>query len=565
MRRLFTSISYRALPAGPGAALAIYAVSAFCIFARHDLFFRHGYLGGPKDPQLYIWFLSWWPYAIRHQLNPFITHVVWAPDGINLSWSTCMPSLALLAWPITAYWGPILSFNILTIFGPIFAAFAAFILCHELTNKFFPSLIGGWLFGFSSYETGQLRGHLPLDFTVCIPLLVWLAALRYEGKISGRVFIAISTITLTCQFGTSNEIFATATLFGFIALGFSYQLLAVDRSSLIRVAIELACSYGLCLLIVAPYLYFMVKEWSSVPGLIQPRNIYVADILNFVVPTRFNALGGSWTASISKTFTGNDAENGAYLGLPLLAIIGAFAVASWRGQWGRLLLLMFVVLVVCSFGPYLHFTGRSLWLMPWWLGEKLPLLRQALPVRFSLYISLITSIMVALWLASLRDKRLKIGYILALLAVLSIAPNIRGERAYWFTDLRELHIPGFFSDRNYNQVLEAGDNVLVLPYGYLGHSTLWQATSDMYFRMAGGYVTAYTPASFARWPVVQMFYAGRPGSGFKDDMIAFCRAKGVRTVILAEGAEKDWDAVLAKMGWDRLNLGGVIIYRVSKI
>ena len=96
-----------------------------------------------------------------------------------------MPSLALIAWPITAHWGPVVSFNVLTISGPVLAAFAAFLLCTELTERYLPSLVGGWLFGFSSYETGQLMGHLPLDFIACIPVLVWLAALRYKGKISG--------------------------------------------------------------------------------------------------------------------------------------------------------------------------------------------------------------------------------------------------------------------------------------------------------------------------------------------------------------------------------------------
>ena len=223
---------------------------------------------------------------------------------------------------------------------------------------------------------------------------------------------------------------------------------------------------------------------------------------------------------------------------------------------------MFIILVLCSFGPYLHFKGRSLWPMPWWLGEKLPLLCQALPVRFSLYISLVAGIMVALWLASMSDQQSMIGYMLAVLAMLTLVPNIRGERAYWFTDLHDLHIPAFFSDGEYKQTLKPGDNVVVLPYGYLGYSTLWQATSDMYFRMAGGYVTAYTPATFARSPVVQMFYAGRPGPGFNNDLTAFCATNAVRAVILANGAEKEWDFALGKMGWERLQMGGVIMYRV---
>ncbi len=152
-----------------------------------------------------------------------------------------MPALALLAWPITAHWGPIVSFNLLTTAAPILSAFAAFLLCNTLTNKYFPSLVGGWVFGFSSYEIGQLIGHLHLDFTACIPALVWLAVLRYRSRISGRMFVAAGTGLLTFQFGTSTEIFATATLFGFIALILCYLLQAADRHRLMIVSIELGC------------------------------------------------------------------------------------------------------------------------------------------------------------------------------------------------------------------------------------------------------------------------------------------------------------------------------------
>jgi len=435
-------------------ALLLYATSACLIFARHDFFFRHGYFGTRGDPQVYMWFLSWWPYALSHRLNPFITHFVWAPAGINLSWTTCMPSLSLIAWPITARWGPLFSFNVLTISAPVLAAFATFILCFELTATVLPSLVGGWLFGFSSYETGQLMGHLPLNFIACIPLLAWLVVLRYKGNVAASVFVALSSIVLIFQFGTSVEIFTTATLFGITALIVVYFLQASDRKRLTQLAIELTWSYGLCLVVVFPYLYYMAKEWSSVPTWIQPSNVYVADVLNYVVPTRITALSGPWTAAISKTFTGNDPENGAYLGLPLMIIVATFGITSWRCRWARVLLLMFVVLMLCSIGPYMHFRGGSLWPMPWWLGEKLPLLGQALPVRFSLYISLVTSIVVALWLATLKDRRRIIGYLLAGLAVLSLMPNSRGERAYWFTDLHDLHIPAFFSAREYKIVLK---------------------------------------------------------------------------------------------------------------
>jgi hypothetical protein len=372
--------------------------------------------------------------------------------------STCLGVHAYLLSPfyfgrITALWGSVVSFTIVTLAGLTLGAFSGFLLCYELTDQYCPSLVGGWLFGFSSYEIGQLCGHLNLDFTACLPALLWLGVLRYKGGIGRRVFFVASSITLVFQFGTSTELFATTTFFGCMALALIYLLRAADTGRLVRVGKELAWSYILCVTIVSPYLYYAAKGFSLVPALLQPRNVYVADVLNYVVPTPITYIGGSWTASISKTFTGNDMENGAYLGLPLLLIIAAFAVAFWRRRWAQVLLGMGFILVLCSFGPYLHFMGRSLLPMPWWLGEKLPLLDQALPARFSLFVTLVTTIMVALWLAALKGRRAIGGYVLAAVSVLCLAPNLSGKPAYRFTELR---VPAFFSDGVYKRVLGGG-------------------------------------------------------------------------------------------------------------
>jgi hypothetical protein len=403
-----------------------------------------------------------------------------------------------------------------------------------------------------------------MDFTACVPAIAWLAVLRYRGKTSAAAFITAATGLLTLQFGASIEIFATATLFGFVALVLVYLLQSNDRYRLRQLCIGFGCSYVLCLIIVSPYLYYMVKESSNVPSLIQPANIYVADVMNYVIPTRITAINGAWAASIAKRFTGNDAENGAYLGLPLLMVVAAYSASWWRNPWGQVLMSMFVILVLCSFGPYLHFEGHSLCPMPWWLAQKLPLLRQALPVRFSLYTSLAVGIMTALWLASLTKEQSMTGYMLALLAMLALMPNIRGLRSYWFTDLNDLQSPVFFSQGMYKQVLKPGDNIIVLPY--LGFSTLWQASSGMYFRMAGGYITAYIPPSFARWPVVQMLYSDKPAPGAREELKAFCQEKDVRAVILTgpSRAASEWSSVLQTTGWQRTERGDVIVYIIPQ-
>ena len=42
------------------------------------------------------------------------------------------------------------------------AAFSAFLLCRRVTGSFWPSVLGGYLFGFCPYMLSEVLGHLDL-------------------------------------------------------------------------------------------------------------------------------------------------------------------------------------------------------------------------------------------------------------------------------------------------------------------------------------------------------------------------------------------------------------------
>jgi hypothetical protein len=41
------------------------------------------FIGASADSTLFIWLLEWWPYALSHHLNPFMTAYMWEPQGIK--------------------------------------------------------------------------------------------------------------------------------------------------------------------------------------------------------------------------------------------------------------------------------------------------------------------------------------------------------------------------------------------------------------------------------------------------------------------------------------------------
>jgi hypothetical protein len=77
----------------------------------------------------------------------------------------------------------------------------------------------------------------------------------------------------------------------------------------------------------------------------------------------------------------------AYLGWPMLAVLLLAAACFWRDPRVRALAVTFAVLEVCSLGSrtiVLHGLHYPAALLPWYYLQRLPLLSQSLPNRFSL-------------------------------------------------------------------------------------------------------------------------------------------------------------------------------------
>src|ERR1700722_15837772 len=147
------------------------------------------YIGRDADPPIYMWFLGWWRHAFEKRINPFLTDVVWAPRGFNLAWAAFIPPPAWIALPIERALGETAAYNILCIFALPLAAVSAFLLCRRVTGAFWPSILGGYIFGFSPYMLGELLGgHLNLTLAFSLPLAVLIGLRRLDGEISARRF-----------------------------------------------------------------------------------------------------------------------------------------------------------------------------------------------------------------------------------------------------------------------------------------------------------------------------------------------------------------------------------------
>jgi hypothetical protein len=460
------------------AALACYAALAG-FFIDHGESLTQRIAGQGTDPFAFVWFLAWWPWALTHHLNPFFTALVWQPEGVYLNWVTSVPLLAVIGWPLTVI-SPVLTFNFFILCAPVLAAWMGYFLCLRTTRQPEPAILGGFLFGFSSYEMAQDTATLNLSFTACVPLLLLLILTRLDDEISRVWLVLFGGLVLICQFLLSIEIFGMIFCFGGLAWALALAYLPERRPVLRRLAVDGLWTAPLVLLALSPFLVSMALHAGSIrlPS-IWPY-YFAADLLNFIVPSRDNLLGGLLSEPVSAHFNGGIQEQDGYIGLPLLLMVALFAREKRRAPAARMLVLLFLLLLIASLGPRL-WIGGQLYRgdLPWALPVHLPLLASAEPTRFALFVSLLTSIIAVLWMAPAGPPRVQ-RQALGLLACVFLLPQLHP----WI----KLPETRFFQPGRVQAVLGPNARILVLPFGINGPSPFWQQQSQFGFLQTGGYL-----------------------------------------------------------------------------
>ncbi len=551
------------------AALALYLAISVIFFGLPILLdLPQSFIGDGLSPRGYadatamMWFLAWWPHALLNRLNPFMTTAVWAPKGVNLAWTTCIPGVSLLASPITLTLGPVVAYNVASLLAPALSAWTAYKLCRYITAAGWPSLVAGYIFGFSTYELFHLPGHLSLTPVFILPLFVYLVLLRLNDQIRSRNFVLLLGFALAFQFLISNEVFASTTVFGFLSLLVALVIFPTPvKKRLLSVCALIGYAYALAALVLSPYLYYCFADGF-------PRNpindpvLHSSDLLNFFIPTGITFLGGREFVPIWGLFTG---ESTAYVGLPLLLIVLIYTYAHWREPLAKFLAATFVLFCLGSLGPELHIAGTPAFSLPWKIAVSLPILNHALPARFTVYAFLDIAIITSLWLSSEAGSR-RMKNALVLVGILFLLPNVPDSytrsSSRWKT---RIETPAFFSQGLYRNYLGAGEIIISLPYGNEGYSMLWQAQSKMYFRMAGGYVNSTLPSYYRGVRAVRILYSNTPVLAHVEVPIrTFLSENHVGAIILADGAQQPWGQVFSKMGLVSTKVGEVTLYQVPE-
>lgn len=478
--------------------LFLYLVLAVAVFGSAWANPTNLSVGAAGDPELFMWLLAWVPYSISHGMNPLFTNFVIYPQGANLMWTLIPIVPGLLLSPVMAWFGPVLAYNASMTLALALSAWCGYLATNALVGNRVGALVGGLIFGFSPYMLSHSLGHPNLVICVTPPLALLIVAelFVWQRRPAWQPGLALGLLAAAQLLTTPEILFSTA----FVgALGAVLLMVMAPRQVLghFRHALSgLVVATVVFVPIAALPLAFMFLGPQHVGGVVREQDIFVTDLLNFVVPTHVMLLDPGALAGLSRAWTGDDAEWNAYIGVPLIALL-AFIAVRWRSiplvLWSAIL---GAVIALLSLGPHLHLAGviHLHVPLPWLWLQHLPVFDNVLPARLMLFFYLVAGLAVAFFVRELRQHasgwKAPAGWAWVGVSLLFLLPAVP-----W--PVTPNPVPEFFSGGGVRQI-PAGSVALVAPFStapgfQLGpgqdsatYPMLWQVASGMRYRMPEG-------------------------------------------------------------------------------
>jgi hypothetical protein len=462
--------------------LAVVAMTVSLILFRHTWAHPRTYstangLGLQGDAPQFMWYLKWFPWAIVHGQDPFLTNRMYAPTTISLAWNTSIPALALAASPLTFTLGPILTFNVLLSASPVLTALTT----RAWLRRHFAALgaaeLGALSFAFGPFCAAHLRGHLNLVFLALVPLmLIWLEDLLTGRARRPRRTALLLGIAGGVQLGISEEILLITSI-GVLAVTAAY---VVTAPKALGGAIRRGAPYAWLAIVIGGVVAspLLLAQLVRSRALTVDNGQWIGSLSELVRPTSalLNPLGLSRVTGVP----GAELEISGYVGWPMLIVLIVGCMRLWPDPRVRAAAAAGIAGFALSLGSGI---GDSRYL-PWFWVQDTPYLESVLPIRLTLLTQLAVAFVVAAIVERARSARpLSSGCLAALSVALAAAAMLPAS-----IPAGHLEQPSYFSSSAVKRI-PRDSTVLVLPMAapLPDQSVLWQADADFRFRMYGGY------------------------------------------------------------------------------
>ena len=348
------------------------------------------------DPSQELWLFAWVPHALSHATNPLFTNLLDAGQGgINIMWDADNFLLAFLLSPVTALFGPVASFNVAALLGPVVSGWCFFLAARKVSSFVPGQVAGALLYGFAPFVIwNEPFGHFNLTWLFFPPLAFilihdlcfaperrpqrigcWFGALVVVQFFSGTEVLVICGVGLVICF-VLGAILAPWTVW------------ALRR----RFLVVGAWGIGVSGCVLAYPLLFAFLGPRHIVGLPWSTAISVSQS---VPPATILHAGNSHAGSVVLAKFGNAGAAGppvGFLGITVVLGIVLSAVVWFRERLVWVLVGLAAMSALLSLGATLQKVGPrgavlSTHQAPWWFPgrwlARLPVVQDILPSRFA--------------------------------------------------------------------------------------------------------------------------------------------------------------------------------------
>ncbi|HKT03657.1 MAG TPA: hypothetical protein VJT31_29365 [Rugosimonospora sp.] len=343
----------------------------------------------PGDQALDEWFLA---HATRVYTGhvELVTGMLNAPDGVNLMCNASLLGLGVLLAPVTLAFGAPVSFAVI-VTGNVAATGAGWylLLARSLRYHRAAAALGGMLTAFAPGMMSHANSHLHITAQWLWPPLVWclLRLARIHRTTHRRWrraagYGALAGVLVWLQVFLGEEVLLLGA-FAVVLFCLAYAAVAVRRvgALLPHLAVGLAAAVLVGGVLSAVPLWVQFAGPQHVPNGVFTAPFFSADLAAYTARSPL-ALFADPSAARLVTHVG---EASSFFGTPLLLTAAATTVWLWRRPEILAAAVTTVAMGALALGPHLIINTRHTTIAgPFTLLDGLPLIQDALPVRFAL-------------------------------------------------------------------------------------------------------------------------------------------------------------------------------------
>ncbi|MEV0004499.1 hypothetical protein AB0H28_19755 [Micromonospora sp. NPDC050980] len=377
-------------------ALAVlsFVLLALWVTARLWVDPANGIRDNRTDQAQFEWMMAHGARVVTGFAYPFTSDRMNVPDVVNLMANTSVLSISLPLAPVTVWCGPRWSFLIFLTFG-LAATGAAwyFLLSRVVVGARGPAWLGAGFCAFAPAMVSHANAHPNIVSQFVVPLIIWRTLRLAQPGRWLRNGLLLGLVIVWQAFLNLEILLMTA-----IGLGVVVLALALGRPASRTAARPFAAGLGVAALVAGALLAYPLHVQFAGPGAYSGLSPlirgYSTDLAAYLAWSRESVAGD---ARGSEPLVKNATEENAFFGWPLLVLVAALVWWLRRNAVVLGLAAVAVVFGLFSLGREIRFDGRDTGVPgPWAALENLPVLHSVVPTRWSLALTPIIGVLLAL-------------------------------------------------------------------------------------------------------------------------------------------------------------------------